>query len=340
MRLSACLLSLFLFVAAWSQSEPSHAWGKQGHLTICDLAYRNLTPASRSNLNEILRGEQGGIRVPARGRTPAQHYTSFNYGCLEEDGMPRPNPSDHFINLPRDMGAITNGSCPTTARRGECILSGIQRDLATLKDNRKSREERAIALFALGHWIGDLHQPLHISFADDRGGNGIDAKVAGGCGIARYRPDDLHAVWDNCLLEAGLIDRVRRRSDYRADWSRFTVTYRAVDTLMANTSTAEEQSIVSGAPWNWAAESFAITLDPATRYCTRTGNTCAYSAEAGTLRRNGTKRLEQIEQDYLKQFAPVAEERIKRAGFRLGHLLNQALDPSYLGPAANGLQRP
>ncbi|APZ99722.1 hypothetical protein BWQ93_15460 [Sphingopyxis sp. QXT-31] len=33
--------------------------------------------------------------------------------------------------------------------------------LLTAKDRTKLREERAFALMALGHWIGDIHQPLH-----------------------------------------------------------------------------------------------------------------------------------------------------------------------------------
>jgi hypothetical protein len=44
----------------------------------------------------------------------------------------------------------------------------------------------------LGHWVGEIHQPLHVSFEDDRGGNGI--LVTGICGT------NLHAAWDTCLV--------------------------------------------------------------------------------------------------------------------------------------------
>jgi hypothetical protein len=193
---------------------------------------------------------------------------------------------------------------------------------------------------ALGHWVGDIHQPLHVSFADDRGGNGIDARLTGRCGRSKFRPDNLHAVWDNCLLEAGLFERVRQRADYKQSWGTRTITYRAVDTLQANTDLAEEQAIVQGAPWQWAAESYGITLDPAARYCTRVGPTCAYSRDAAVLLRNGTKRMEQVDQAYLAAFERKAEDQIRKAGFRLAHLLNQALDPAYAGPLLNSGQRP
>ena len=335
MRLAASLVVGTTGLIALGLSSQAKAWGKFGHLTICDLAYRNLTPASRNVVRDLLRG---GITVPGRGEMPARHYTSFNVGCLEEDEIPRRNPNDHFINLPRQTAAITNDECPAAAAAGQCILKGIRRDLAILKDTTGTRQDRVIALMALGHWVGDIHQPLHVSFADDRGGNGIDARVTGGCGRYGYRATNLHEVWDNCILESGMFERVRKRADYRRTWSKNTITYRAVDTLLANTSLTKEQQMVQGEPWQWAAESYQIALDPAVRYCVRTGSSCNYSPTAATLRRNDPKRMEQISQDYLEEFDRLAEERVAKGGFRLAHLLNQALDPNYTGPIRNSTQ--
>ena len=134
------------------------------------------------------------------------------------------------------------------------------------------------------------------------------------------------------------LERVRQRTDYKKTWSRWTITYRAVDTLLANTSLIEEQQIVAGEPWRWAAESYAITLDPAVRYCVEVGNSCNYSATS--LLKPHDKRLEQLNQSYLTQFSARAEDRVRKAGFRLAHLLNQALDPAYQGPVQDGLQQP
>jgi S1/P1 Nuclease len=47
---------------------------------------------------------------------------------------------------------------------------------------------RLIVLKSVGHWVGDIHQPLHVSFVDDRGGNNI--RVSGQCA------GNLHATWD------------------------------------------------------------------------------------------------------------------------------------------------
>ena len=47
-----------------------------------------------------------------------------------------------------------------------------------------------------GRWIGNIHQPLHVSFADDRAGNFI--RESGPC------VNSLHTVWDTCIIEKKL----------------------------------------------------------------------------------------------------------------------------------------
>ena len=213
MRALATILGGFLLATALVLT-PTHAraWGQFGHLTVCDLAYRNLTDPARKALNALLAGDDGrGVSVPGRDGDELRHYTSFNVGCLEEDERPRKHPKDHFINVARNRPAVAMADCPS-----DCILSGITRDLGVLKGANNSREDRVFALMSVGHWIGDIHQPLHVSFKDDAGGNGIDVRltaigptgnvIAGKCGTSTYRPAGLHAVWDNCLLEAGLFD--------------------------------------------------------------------------------------------------------------------------------------
>ena len=206
---------LFLFllsVLCIALPGQANAWGKFGHLVVCDLAYRNLTETSRAKLKELFQVKKGGITVKGSGKLADRHYTSFNVGCLEEDELPRKHADDHFINVSRNTKSIDGATCPNNH---ECIFAGIERDFKTLKDEQAPNEARVFALMAIGHWIGDIHQPLHISFADDKGGNGIDAMLAGKCGHATYRVNNFHGVWDNCLLEALLFERVRLRDDFK-----------------------------------------------------------------------------------------------------------------------------
>ncbi len=337
MRLFQILFVVFALGAGLFGGAPeAKAWGEYGHLTVCDLAYRNLTDKAREELNKLLAGPDGKGVTVSRGDVDLRTYTSFNVGCLEEDARPRRHPKDHFLNLDRGTAVISSPDCPGG---NKCILAGIDRDLAILQDGSKPRKDRVLALMAIGHWVGDIHQPLHVSFADDAGGNGVDARLTGKCGTSNYRVSNLHGVWDNCLLQAGMFERVRKRADYKATWGERTITYRAVDTLMANTTATEEKELVKGTPVDWANESFAITRQPGVLYCTMAAGVCRYSAEQAVLPDGGAPRKQALSQDYLAAYERIAQERVRRAGFRLAHLLNTALDPGYAGPTANGAQR-
>ena len=50
------------------------------------------------------------------------------------------------------------------------------------------------ALKYLVHFLGDVHQPLHAGFQDDRGGNQYQLQ-------AFMRGSNLHAVWDSGLIK-------------------------------------------------------------------------------------------------------------------------------------------
>ncbi|MFS8147629.1 S1/P1 nuclease [Rhizobium sp. BR 249] len=326
-------LALFICLAAPSGA---FAWGEYGHMTVCDLAYRNLTDPSKEALIKLFHGKQG-ITVLSKNGVDTRHYTSFNVGCLEEDARPRRHPDDHFINVDRKTKNLTSEACPVA---GTCIFVGIKRDLAILRDTSKSDEDRVAALMAVGHWIGDIHQPLHISFEDDTGGNDIKVKMKTTCGTSTYKPSYLHALWDNCLLEASIFEKVRKKDTYKPGWGYRTITYRAVDTLQANTTLTEEKSMVGTDPVLWADESFQITLQPNAQYCVQVGDSCQYTKDEPVLVKDGKQKKVEIAKAYLDEYGPIAEQRVRLAGFRLAHLINLALDPDYKEPVQNSTQLP
>ena len=104
-----------------------------------------------------------------------------------------------------------------------------------------------MALKFLGHFMGDIHQPLHVSFQDDRGGNSVD--TTGVCG------SNLHSAWDTCLLKKAV----------------GTNPLAAAFALEAEITDADRAAWVAAGPMDWANESFAIAIAPATRLLRRGG---------------------------------------------------------------------
>jgi hypothetical protein len=84
--------------------------------------------------------------------------------------------AEHFLNLPRDSKGLTSDECPLA---GACVLTAILYDFKILQAKENTDASKLVALKSLGHWVGDIHQPLHVSFLDDKGGNTIRTTVSG-----------------------------------------------------------------------------------------------------------------------------------------------------------------
>jgi hypothetical protein len=290
-KIASIAICISLVTSGFVQAPEAKAWGKSGHLTVCNFAYQTVSKKVRDEIKRLIKADG--------------EYRSFNYGCLEEDSLPRPHPDDHFINFERTKLKVVDTTCHENE---SCILDGIKRDLATLSNRNLSDKDRAKALLGLGHWVGDIHQPLHISYADDRGGNKL--LVSGECGSAQ--DSNLHSVWDKCLVEKGVMGK-----KLKPTWAGFTTSYRAVDRFRRKTTAAEKALWTTTEPFQWADESYQIARDPATLYCN-------IDAVTKSCDRPSADRIA-ISKTYIDQNKIIVERRLRQAGVRLAFLLEQAL---------------
>ena len=74
------------------------------------------------------------------------------------------------------------------------LVSGIEFCKSVIKDKSTSDEDKAFYLKLLVHFIGDLHQPLHVALEEDKGAN--DFKVQW-----FYQDTNLHTVWDRKMID-------------------------------------------------------------------------------------------------------------------------------------------
>jgi hypothetical protein len=291
-----------LFVAILGTS--AFAWGDTGHRTVCEIAMRNLTPTAAARVRSLLRTHSTMLSANAR-------YSGFGWACTYPDHIvPSQRRSEHFINFPRTQMAVTGPGCGAAAI---CVETAIAADLAILESPTASASDRAIALAFIGHWFGDIHQPLHISFEDDRGGNEINSH--GLC------TSSLHSTWDTCILQAQTVGANASVARVRALARRWNTAVSASD---------RSTWLLKTEPWQWAAESYETAIDPAVNYCTMAEGACRYSAAKLTF--DGPPRQSVlIDSNYESMAMPIIQRRISQAGIRLARQLNRALDPSFHG---------
>jgi len=154
----------------------ANAWGSEGHHLIAEIAETQLTAAAKAEVNRLLALEPGSNLASIS--TWADEYRA------------PPTAAWHYVNLPRE------GNCryepEQSCVNGSCVVGAIERQTAVLASNAPD-EARLKALKHVVHFVADVHQPLHASFADDKGGNTYQVLAFG-------RGTNLHAVWDTALI--------------------------------------------------------------------------------------------------------------------------------------------
>jgi hypothetical protein len=292
---------------------PALAFGADGHEAVCEIAYRELTNSARSRVDELI-ALDGDSRVE-----------SFRDSCVWPDfkgAVQNSRRNNHYINIPRHWTSIWYQRCHGA---DECLFTAIQSDAAILTNAWASDQERLVALKFLGHWAGDIHQPLHVSYADDRGGNEILVEGVAGC--RRNGQTKLHAVWDTCIPR-DIMEELDARNVAPDDDDR-----EAFGGLLQQSITeAQRTSWTSSlSPLDWANESLEIARRSEVGYCFRSGNRCRYSQSTDEYVENDpaddeVKRTFSPQGDYEDQFGALVTQRLQAAGVRLGAMLNSIFD--------------
>ena len=264
MRLALAIVPWLL--AVFAPASPLPLWSFSGHRVACEIAFQELRPGAREEVRRL---------TTAFGR-----YDTFSQSCVWADlDEAKAIHYAHWVNLPPQSPAVTMEHCPE-----DCVLRHLTTELEILRDPQQPDDARARALMFVGHFVGDIHQPLHIAYASDRGGNGHRIVDAWG------DTTNLHSVWDGRILSAGVM------ADERAGARRLHGDINPIDrTVWASLD-----------PLVWANESYRLVED------------VVYDRLEGP---NG-ERLGDL---YLERNAVVVEVQLKKAGVRLGAMLNAAL---------------
>jgi len=90
------------------------------------------------------------------------------------------------------------------------IYKAIEKCITELSQPNNTPQTKQMYLMFLIHFVGDAHQPMHVSRAIDKGGNLIHVTFLG-------RSTNLHSLWDGVLIQHDLtaFDQLAAKIDHQ-----------------------------------------------------------------------------------------------------------------------------
>ncbi|XP_062087329.1 endonuclease 4-like [Humulus lupulus] len=267
-------------------------WGPEGHYATCKIAEGYLSEEAASAVKELL-----GESATAKGDLASV--------CSWPDDIRKQYPWSAALHFADTPDYVCNydyqrDCVDTFGNKGRCVtgaifnytkqLSGYQNSIVQSKYNLTE------ALMFLSHFFGDVHQPLHMGYLGDYGGNLI--------GVQWYESKtNLHRVWDDKIIESAL------KSFYNSDLS----------TMIQSI----HKKIQAG--WSNAASSWRVcpnneTVCPNQYASESIISACEYAytnVTAGTT----------LGDEYFLSRLPVVEKKLAQGGVRLAASLNRIFSP-------------
>jgi hypothetical protein len=151
-------------------------WGNTGHRVTGYIANQHLTKKARMAIQKIL-GQQS-LAMATNWMDEIKSDSLYDYA---DDW--------HWVSIEDGETYEQSKKNPN----GDLIMT-IERIITELKSKKLSLKEEAERLKMLIHLIGDIHQPLHVGYAADAGGNDVKLTWFGA-------NTNLHRVWDHNMID-------------------------------------------------------------------------------------------------------------------------------------------
>lgn len=329
MRNAICAIILLLLCPC----ATALAWNPPGHMAIASIIYEQLNPMQQEAWVKVLRthprfAQDFDSLMPQNLSPEQQNRWIFMRAAawpdlarsFDGDDQKYNHPIWHYIDLPVYLDDTAKEKIHPPELSGDYhkakseqsmnAVQAINKAMAELSDHATPPSQKAIDLCWFLHLAGDIHQPLHGAtlysaerfrgiLLGDRGGNDIPVHENEGL-LANSKNPNLHAIWDNILLEDSSYD---------------AVTALAAEAEKAHTARSLSTTAKQTDPMEWAKESNHIAQQN------------AYTPEVREVVRAGEAHPHaplppvQISADYLKRARSIARERAALAGYRAAELL-------------------
>lgn len=150
-------------------------WGAKGHKIVAE--YAKLALSADQRIIDSVQYFLGKMTFQEASVWMDEVRSDASYDYLK----PR-----HYVNVERDATYVKT--------KDENAVNELEIVIAILQaKGPRDKDKIAMALRELFHLVGDLHQPLHCGYAEDKGGNEIQAGYG--------ESSNLHSAWDTGIIK-------------------------------------------------------------------------------------------------------------------------------------------
>lgn len=272
-----------LFFCLLVFSSAVFAWNSAGHRIVAQIAYDQLTPQAKQQVDLL-------TAVQFHSRYPEARFLRAATWPDQIKSQTQAYNTWHYVNLPIEKDNVTS-----PALNPNNVIWAITHAEKIVADTHEPIARRAKYLSFLIHFVGDIHQPLHCATVysahfpppkGDRGGNlyPIVSPVA----------NNLHALWDRGL---GLLVSPPHAYQFHYD----QVEQIAKQWMMEHPPSFFKNQLQETSPVQWAANSHLIAVN------------FVYSLQLDA----------EPSSAYVQQGQAIVRQQIVLAGDRLAVILNQ-----------------
>jgi hypothetical protein len=150
------------------------AWSEKGHAFVAKVALNYLDANTKKMVDQYL----DGMTFEDAANWMDAIKSDKKYDYLRKL---------HYINADRGQAIVANNE--------ENIVGALTKTIEELKNYKSlSKEDVKVKICIIFHLIGDLHQPLHVGYGEDRGGNDFQINFYG-------KATNLHSFYDSGIID-------------------------------------------------------------------------------------------------------------------------------------------
>jgi hypothetical protein len=151
----------------------TYAWGSKGHDLVAEVAFNYMD----ENTKKVVLRYLDGMTIQEAANWMDKVKNDHSYDFMR---------SYHYVNFEKGANVVETN--------GDNIIFQLNATIKDLQNKEKFyKEEINTKIKILFHLMGDLHQPLHVGYGEDKGGNSVQIYYNG-------KGSNLHSFWDSGII--------------------------------------------------------------------------------------------------------------------------------------------